>query len=283
MARTLEQVLKARGYSDQELTDLAPMLTNAKFRASLEAELVAADTLSEQNTRLSADLDNYDKWFTTEITPEHEKLLKEREDAVADAAAAKARLEIMQKRGMRKQGTQQDPDAVAEADAAAAAAAAASRKVPDDKKYVDSDTFQNAFEATGEAIANGVDLVLDYQELFGKRLNMTQARLEAKAARRPVRQYVEEKYGFAAKREEMAKKAKEDHEANIRKDERQKIMVEFGGNPNLRTLVPSNNPFVPRKKVEGGKQPWELTENEKSESRIQKAYQKAVERGETNA
>lgn len=287
MPRTLEQVLKARGYTDQELTDLAPMLGNAKFRSSLESELGVIDTLQAQNANLTTDLDKYDQWFTNEITPEHEKLMKEKEDAVAEAAAAKARLDLHQKLAMKRQAHQQDPAAAAEAEAeaarVAAAAADATRRVPDNKKYVDSETFQQAFESAGDAIANGVDLVMDFQELFGKRLNMTQARLEAKAARKPVRDYVEQKYNFDGRRAEIAAKAKSDEEAKIRQDERQKVMVEFGGNPNLRPMVPSNNPFVQRKKAANDKQPWELTENEKADARVQKAYQKAVERGEINA
>ncbi|MGH7184481.1 MAG: hypothetical protein ACREJN_21255 [Nitrospiraceae bacterium] len=282
MARTLEQVLKARGYSDTELAAMSTVLQDPRFRKNLEEEIAAADTAREQNTKLTKDLDEYDRWFTNEITPEHTKLLKEREDAVAEAAASKARLELIQKRGMQRQGEIQDPALASDAEKAAQEAAERARAAGQPTtKYVDEQTFQGAFERTGEAIASGVDLMFDHQELFGTRLNMQQIFLDAKAAKMPVRKYWESHFKVAEKRAEIAEKARGDNEARIRDDQRQKDALEFGGgsNPNLRVPIQSRNPFVSRR-AEGEKQPWEINENERNLSRVQKAFQKAVARGE---
>lgn len=283
MPKTLEQRMTENGWTAQELADVASMLGNAKFRKTIEDQLNAADTLVEQNAKLTRDLDTYDKWFTDEISPAHTAAIKKAEDAIADKAAAEARLKYLQETGMRRQAANQDPAvAQAEADRVAAEAAEAARRAGQPQpKYVSADTFQNAFESTGDAIADAYDLGMDYQELFGNRLNMKQMRLEAKAARMPVRAYVENKFNFNVKRQEISTKATADHEAKIRADERQKLMVEFGGsNPNMRVLSPSVSPFVSRKKVDAGKQPWERNENELTTDRIQKAVVKAAERGE---
>lgn len=285
---TLEQRLTAAGYTAQELTDLAPMLNNAKFRQTLESQLDEADGYRDQNQKLNKDLDAFTNWFETEITPEHTKALKAAEDAEAARAAAEARLKFMQTRGMHRQGQQQDPDAVAAADAAAAAAA---EKVRRDKEqgrqtnqYVSAETFQNAFESTGDAIADAFDLGQDYQELYGSRLNLKQMRLEAKAAKMPVRAYVERKFNFAAKRQEVETAKHTKMLADAEQKGYQKAQMEFGGsNPNMQTLRPSMNPLAARKRVEGDKQPWEINETDRANSRVEKAFKKGIERGDYGA
>lgn len=268
----LEDVLKKRGYTDQELADLAPMLANAKFRKSLEDELTAGEAAL-------SDLDEYDKWFTQEITPEHERLRKEHADALADAAAAKARMEAYQKTTMKKQGTQQDPATQTQEPPA--------KQTADDKvdpRYVTTDIFSKTADSMGEAIANAVDIVSEHMQLFGQSsmLNMNQLRLEAKQAKKPVREYWEKKYNVEAKRTEVAAKAETEKREALKKELRQELMVEFGtSNPNLQpVLAPSQSPFVARKKAAEGKQPWERNENELAKSRIEKAVKNAAGRGE---
>lgn len=285
MKRTLEQALAAKGFTAQEITDLGPALTNARFRSSLEEELGLVDTLKEQNTKLASDLNSYDKWFTDELTPDYEKLRKEREDAAVENAGLKARMELIQKQGMRRQGQQQDPEAQAEADRIAREASDAERqRQQPQRKYVDEDTFKGAFEATGTAIASAVNLARQHEKLFGAdaELDMEVLYAEAKTAKMPVKAYWEKKFHVAEKREEIAKKRAEDNETRIRLDERNKMSVEMGlgSNHETRNLMPSNNPFTNRKKSDGDKQPWERGETELAKSRLEKALTKAAARGE---
>lgn len=283
MPKTLEQRMTDAGWTAQELADVAPMLNNAKFRQTIETQLNNAETIAEQNAKLNKDLDSFENWFQNDIAPTHQQALKAAEDARAAQAAAEARLKVIQERGLKAQGQQQDPAAMAEADRAAAAAAEAARNAGKDpmKGYVNEETFNRAFESTGDAIADAIDLGVEYHNLYGNTLNMKQMRLEAKAAKLPVRAYVERKFNFDQKRQEMATKAEQDREAKIRQDERQKVMVEFGGsNPNMNTLRPSQSPLMNRKRADGDKQPWEVSENERTSKRVERAYIKAVERGE---
>lgn len=281
----IETLLKSKGFTDQEITDMAPMLNNARFRANLEEELTRAETLTTENAKLTQDLNGYDKWFTTEITPDYLKLQKEREDAVADAAAANARLKLLQERGMRQQGQNQDPAAIAEADRVAKEAADKARLAGQPgPKYVEEATFHSVFERTGEAIAGAVNISRQHEKLFpGVDLDMEALYGEAKAAKLPVKAYWEAKFKVAEKRAELTAASAAAHDAKIRSDERQKVILEGGGgsNPNTRTLMPSVNPWVLRPNGdEKGKQPWETPDAERNQNRVTKAYTRAVGRGE---
>lgn len=272
---TIEQLLSTKGYSQQEITDLAPMLANNKFRKDLEEELGKLE-------KATVDLNEYDRWYTQEITPEHLRLVKERDDAVATAAAEKARMEAYQRTSqMRQAGKTEAEIRESERIERERVAAEAASKV-DTSKFVTSDTFQRAFDATGEAMAVATNIVSNHMQLFpGQFVDMEQLQRDAKAARKPVKQFWEEKYNVAGRRQELANKAKEDERAAIRKEEREKMIVEFGGsNPNLQVMAPSHNPFVIRKAASVGKQPWERTENEMQRERIEKAIQNAAKRGE---
>ena len=274
---TIEQLLKTKGYTDQELKDLEPMLANAKFRKTLEDEI----------TKMETDLTEYDNWFTKEITPEVNALRQKAAEAEAEAAAQKARFEAYQKSLMKRQGEQQDPAAAAAAAEEEARRVAAAKKEGglDPSKYVTADTFNAAYDKTGEAIASAINITTQHMQLFpGQFLDMEQLRLEAKNAKKPVKLFWEEKYNVASKRNEIEAKKKQEEEARIRSDERQKVMVEFGGsNPNLRPLAPSSSPFIERKKADAGKQPWEKNESDLTKARIEKAIQKAAGRGELAA
>jgi hypothetical protein len=273
---TLEALMKSKGYTEQEMTDLKPLLSNAKFRADLEAEL-------SNGEKALTDLDAYDKWFTNEITPEHAKLLRERDEAKAEAAAEKARTEALKRAAAARAGGKTEAQIAAEeAEVARKAAEERDRQERIDPRYVPADVFTKAFESTGDAIADAQDLVSDFMQLYpGQRLNLKQMRTEAKAAKQSVRQYVESKFNFTAKRDELDKAARQKEISDAVSKREQELMVQYGGsNPNLQTLRPSSNPFVERKKADAGKQPWEKNENEISRGRIERAVQAAAKRGD---
>lgn len=276
---TLEQILKKRGYNDQQLADMAPMLQNAQFRQALEAELGEMETTV---AKVNKDLNEYDRWFTEEITPEHQRLIKDVADAKAEAAANRARFEEYQRRSMGRAAgkTQAEIDAE-EAERVRVEAAKAASTV-DTSKFVTNEVFQQTHAKVGDAIAVAANITSQHMQLFpGQFVDMEQLLSEARAAKKPVKEYWEQKYNVAARKTEISQKATQDREDTIRKEERQKVMVELGGsNPNLRPMLPSTNAFVQRKKTDAGKQPWERGENELASDRTLKAAKKAAERGE---
>lgn len=278
---TIEQLLAKKGYSAQEITDLGPMLQNARFRKDLEEELTGMET---QLTKANTDLTEYDRWFTEDIGPEHQKLIKEHADAVAEAAASKAKFESYQRTSMMRQAGKTSEEIAAaekvERDRIAAEAAASAGRV-DPTKFVSSETFAQTYDKVGDAIAVATNIVSQHMQLFpGQFIDMEQLRVEAKAAKKPVKEFWESKYGVAAKRTELATKAEETKAEKYRQEGYQKAAQELGGNPNLRPLAPSTSPFVARKKADATKQPWEKSEADVARTRIDAAVQKAAARGE---
>lgn len=275
---TIEQLLKAKGLTDQEITDLAPMLSNAKYRQALESELSQVETLRAQVTKNEQDLKEYDEWITGEIGPQQQRLMEEKANLAAEAAAAKARLDAYQKETMRRQAGATTETTTTETKTTADPAK--TEIAIDPSKYVDRDTFVAAADRFNDAIADAQDLAEEHRELFGSRLVLKDLREKAKAKRMSVRQYWEQEYKVGEKRKEIETKKQQDWENKIRQEERQKIALEQGSNPSIRPAMPSTHPFVERKKADAGKQPWERNEAELANDRVQKAYKKSVERGE---
>lgn len=282
--RKLEDALLASGLTAEDLTAMAPMLSNQKYRTALQAQIDNADTLTEQNRKLNGDLDTYTKWWETEIVPDHTKTLKALEDSRADVAAANARVKFLQERGMQMQGNQQSPEMMAEADRLAREASEAVRNTQNQPKFVDAETFQRAFESTGEAIAAAADLAEEHRDLYGSRLNMSELRKSALTNKRSIRQQWETQYNVPAKRAEVAAKAQADHDEKIRTEVRQQMAMEGGNssNPNLRLGSTSSNPFTVKKQEENGKQPWEVPPAVLRQKRVEEAFSSAVKRGEIN-
>lgn len=278
MARRIEDVL---GLTTEEIAALGPLLNNPTYRAKLQAQADAMETLESQNSKLTTDINAYDKWYMDEIVPTHNKTVKDLEEARVEAAAAKARLEFNQNLNMQRQGEQQVHGT---ADDAAKAAADKIRQDLNQPKYVSEEVFFNAQDQAGAAIAEAADLIEDHRELYGTRLNLKQLRLDAKAAKLPIRQYWERQFKVSEKRQEISAKAQQEHDDKIRAEERQKLALEFGtgSNPGLVTPRPSANPFTLRTREANGKQPWERNESELAKARVETAYGKAVARGEAN-
>jgi hypothetical protein len=77
-----------------------------------------------------------------------------------------------------------------------------------------------------------LDLMADHQELFGNKLRAKDLISEAaKAGTGDIRQFWEEKYGVAAKREEVAEAEKKEWEEKIRKEAKDEALRELGGMP----------------------------------------------------
>lgn len=264
MPETLEQLLKESGYDDAALESVKPLLSDPKFRRAVEAQLTRAEAAEAAAARSKADLDQYDDWYQTKATPVLQTALNEAATARAERAAAVEQLKAAQEYGLAKV-------------AAAAGHEPAAPVTPstpagfDASKYVDNTTFQQAFEQTGAAIADAQDLAEEHRELFGTRLNLKILREEALKNRMTVRQYWETKNNVSAKREQLVQEAQAKHDKEVA----DRAITEYRSterNPFTRTPGVSNNPFTNAKP--GDKQPWDIPENERSNSRVQKALGK---------
>lgn len=266
----LEEILKKKGYTDADMKAMEPMLTDQRLRTTLEEEYGA---VSSEAAAARAEAEKWAKWHKDDAVPTIDMYLKEKNDAIARAAAAEARLTEAEKAGFAPAGSappKQDP-------------APGDAFDPKKHKLVTEDDLKAGYhrfaDLEGEAIALASDLgdmyrkyhpgqsLADYQGQDGK-TGMRALRAEAIAAKKPVDLYVAEKFNFSGKRAEADAARQKAAEDAVRADERSKIMAEFG-NPSMRQASPSSQPFIPPKAKDGG-QPWQQTPTQLKERRLGK-------------
>lgn len=297
---TLEELMKAKGFTDAEIREHAPMLKNAKFRQALEAELGQVSTLRTERDALQKDVADMNKWYEETALPGTQKALDakiaaERTAAVArgEAEAAKAEIKALQDAGLYKVAKQQGadpPSPVNHPDPDNPADPGNGNPAFDPNKYVSREDFDTVYSRVGESIAMVGDILDDHRDLFGQRLpgGMGQLRKDYAAAIRNreisselnIRDYWERKFKVEDRRSELAAEERQKAEEQIRKDEREKVLSEVG-NPMTRTAIPSQHSFVIRKKQnEDGTDvlPWQSSKGERRSARLKKATQLAAQR-----
>lgn len=270
----IEDVLKAKGLNDEDLSALAPLLANQKFRDTLEGHLAEAELAAETGRLDSAETV---RWRQEEAIPKIEASLAAEREAKAELAAMKARVEAAQAQGLFKMAEQRgevDPNK------------GASQFDPKAYNLVTHEDVAKFADLEGDAIAMAADLAAEYQELFpGKSLfsykaqdgstGMRALRKEALAARKTMSDYVAAKFNFAGRREALATEARAKLEAEIRADERAKSIAELT-NPNARPLQASMSPLLPKPKDTAGKQPWDDAAGDRSGARVARVVAKLM-------
>ncbi|HKS72072.1 MAG TPA: hypothetical protein VJQ82_02675 [Terriglobales bacterium] len=276
----LEDILKAQGWTDEDLAAQATVLNDPKLRAGLETAYSGMETTLESFKTENA---SWAKW-KEDTTPLMELLEKDRTDARAEAASLRERLKLAEENGFAPR--RDDP-------APAAVNPQPSAFDPKAHKLVTEDQLRDGYakfaDMEGDAIAMANDLALEYHELTGKSLleysatdsegrtlrGMRALRREALAAKQPLDKFVAQKFDFAGKRaaqESVRQKAAEDA---IRADERSKVAAQYG-DPNVRPLMPSANPFLPKPPAgsDGKPQmPWDRPAQERRSERLTRFMQ----------
>jgi hypothetical protein len=277
MARKAKEVLLARGYTEEELKGMDLLLKDQKFCAAIEAEANEADERKAKVEELQGLVDGDTEWYSNTCVPEMEKMANKVADAEANRAASEARLKAMQESGLRKVASQGN-----RGDDKATPPVVAPNTNPDNKpdpRYVPVDTFTKAYREVGHTFMSVQDMQADHQELFGKRLRMTelekdyQTAIERERFQGSIVDFWEKKYKVGERRSELDTQKAREHDDSIRKDERTKLLSEMG-NPMTRIPVLSNNPFTNRTVDSSGKpvesRPWERTDAERSGTRVNK-------------
>ncbi len=292
MARKAKEILLARGYTEEELTSMATLLADQKFCAAIEAEANDADTHKTAAEKLQADLEADATWYRETAAPALTKATKDAIDAKEKAAGLEAKLQSMQDYGLLKvaegeggkgKGTVvTDPKAVE------------SNPNFDASKFVSTETFQQTASQFGNAIAMAQDIADDHKELFGTRLPGGVSKLredyqKAVQTRRfggSLREFYEDTYKVAAKRDEISAAARTKEIADAIAAEKTKWVSEQA-NPMTRTLGSSRNPFTNRAQAgsatDGGKggtaptKPWEKNEGERANQRVSKFASKVLQ------
>jgi hypothetical protein len=282
---TLEEILKADGWTDADLAAQAAVLNDSRLRATLEKQYGAVvterDTYKQRDTEWQ---DLRDRVYQPQITRAEEEAARVR----MEAAGLREQVQIAKDYGYLTADQQQ------EADRKQRERAALASTEYDPKRHPTFDDVTKFAEAEGQAIALASDLAAEYAylnggrslfeyetEIDGRRMRgMTALREEAKRSRKNLDQFVSEKFNFRGKREEMATKRQQEHDDAIAKAATEKANLEWaqrmGSNPNLRPAIASQQPFIPAKPSDG-KQPWERgTRKENQALRIVRFQQKVL-------
>lgn len=287
---TLEQILKAQGYTDADIAAQATMLNDPKLRGALEAAWGATHS---KVAELEADLGRYrsenDKW--SEWLEEHGKptlALYEKDsiEAKAALAAAHAKLKAAEEAGFLPAGSAGAPPAQQQQQ----------QQQPefDPKKYklVTHDDIGNYAKLQGDAIVMANDVEAEYRYLYpGKSLfeynytdkdgrtlrGLTAIRAEAMAAGKRIDEFAAQKFDFAGKRAAMAAEAQQKHDDAMRAEGEARAMQKYG-EPGQRPLMPSAEPFMPGPREVGGerKQPWDIPAQDRRTTRLSQLMQTQV-------
>src|ERR1017187_4091308 len=228
----LEDILKAKGYADADIAALAPMLSDARFRSTLEDTYGVLESERDSLKSLNAD---WQRKLDEDYNPAITRAQKEMETARLEAARLRETVKIAKDFGYLTDETVAppvpDPNAPKPFDAKL-------------HKVVTYDDIGRLADQEGEAIAMAYDLGAEYSALYGGKSlieyqgadgarGMRALRQEAKVARKNLDVYVAEKFNFSGKRTEADATRQKAHDDSIRSEERSKVAAELG-NPALR-------------------------------------------------
>lgn len=264
----LEDILKSKGYTDADLTALAPMLTDQRFRSTLEETYSAVET--ERDTYRAKDAE-WERWRTDVANPRIAQTEQEAAMARRRAADFEEQLKIAKDWGLIQAET--DPN---KGQPIAEKPPVQSSEQFDPKKHnlLTTNDAKYFAIAQGKAMAAYQDMSAEHFTLFGKPLEGFEQMFDefsTRAARDPnttLKAVWEQKHNVPAKRAEVQAARQKAAEDAIRADERAKMAAQFG-NPALRTNMPSVQPFIPVRANDGD--PWTKTAQERKAQRIQAA------------
>lgn len=270
----LEDFLKSQGYTDADLAGMGTLLNDSKFRTSIEGTITERETLAARNQEWQ---ELHDTKWTPALTAAQEDAAKARRER----ADLQEQVKIAREYGYLGEDAEAKAREVIEANKQRDAAGAPAGFNPDDPKFRD---FAGRFSAAeGDAIALHQYLGEEYRQLHGASINeyvnqqsgkrgMVALRAEAQAARKPIDQYVEEKFNWSGKRAEAQQKIQQEHDAKVAREAVEKYAIEHGANPLTARPQASRDPIIPRTKV-GDKQVWEIPTADRRSARLERAYQ----------
>ena len=278
---TLEQILKSKGYTDADLEALKPMLSDSRFRTSLEEQFGALETeRNDFKAKYEGKEAEIEDWRTTVVNPRIAAAEQEAVKARQEAALLREQVQIAKDYGLIPEG---DKPA---APPSVSATPGSETFDPSKHNLVTRDEIGRFADLEGQAIAMASDVLEEYRYLTGGKSlydyvgpdgkrGMQALRTEAVKAKVPLDQFVAQKFDFVGKRQAIEAKRQEEHDALVSKEAVSKYITENGANPNTRTPGPSRMPFIPPKQgsspAGGAKQPWDVPAQERKNARQERA------------
>jgi hypothetical protein len=272
---TYAEYLRENGASEDDIklldTPVARKAHDKMVATAADAKRRSDDIIAKNN-----------EWRDT-VEAQNQTYLRERDTALANAAAESARLKKLQDLGLLAVAENLEPGSTTPR---AGETPAFDPKTLD--RYVDRDTFLGAVEQEGSAIALVQDIASEHALLFGndptKRLNFRALRTEAKDRKMNVEALWMEKFGVPAARATLAAKEKSEYESRIAADAITKYKSEHPEtNPLLAVPTISRTPFSGRvPSASDATKPWLKSDAEREQSRIAKVLPKLEQLGQVN-
>ncbi len=264
MPKTAEQILKAQGLSDADITAMSTLLSNQTYRAAIENTVNKLEsdvaTWQQRDAEWQASID-------TQYTPAVTRAEQDAQKARLEAAQLREQIEIA-----KTYGYLDDPAAKEKLEAQQREQQQRQNHGQPGKINLNDPEFvsftQNFASREGDAMARYNFVSEEYRLLNGGTINdyvsedgkrgMVALRAEALAAKKDIDVYAAEKFNWSGKRAEQAAKRQADHDAEIARKAVEKYALEHGSNPMTSAPNPSRMPMMPTK-VNDGKpvQPWE--------------------------
>ncbi len=280
---TLEEILKSEGWTDADIAAQATLLNDPKFRGAVEKH---GGAIASERDAYNKQNDGWATWHETTGKPALSAYEKQVADARAESASLKERLKFAEEQGYAprrdepKETPKEQPMPNGTFDYKAQGLI-----TKDDL----NGTVSHFADVQGQAIAMVADLTARYRSLTGNDLidystqvdgrtlyGVEALRAEAIAAGKRIDEYAAQKFDFQGKQQARAEANRLKAEEAIRADERSKVAQQYG-DPNVRPMMPSNNPFIPGKRENQG-MPWEQgNSQDRRRERIQRALTTQVQ------
>ncbi|MGC1478525.1 MAG: hypothetical protein WA804_21945 [Terriglobales bacterium] len=261
---TYAELLAEQGASPEDIKLLdTPVARKAYDKMQAQAAEAAAakqrfEDLHKQNV----------EWRTT-VETDNQRLLKERDSAKIEAAAATARMAEIQRLGLIEVAEGIEPGSTADKNKPNGDATP-----PDLSKYVDRDTLMAVAAQEGDAIAIAQDIAYEHSRLFpDKPLNFRELRREAQTRKVTVESLWMERFGVQAARDAKAAADRATHEKKIADEAITKYKSEHPEtNPLMQPARISATPFTERvpSAAATADHPWKRNDSAKSNERINK-------------
>jgi len=268
---TYAEYLRSLGATEDEVKVMDTGIARRAFDKQ-QADLEAANTARDAAVR---DRETNIKWVDEQIRPAYATMQNAVIKAQAEEARAKRALLSAQEQGLvdvaKDLGYDPAPPTTTPTKTADGFDAA---------RYMTRDEIVKLAADEGNAIAVAQDIAAEHAILFpGQRLNFRDLLSEARRQNTTAEALWMTKYKVSEARATAEAKRVADHEAAIRKDEREKAQAEFASkyaNPATSPLMPSTMSFTPRPNTPHDKQPWETSQSQRSNDRVMKVVPKIV-------
>lgn len=258
--KTYAEFLKENGATDDEIK----ILDVPSARKAYDAQVKMASDAAALATKHKADADAYQQWYETQGLPYATRMEQERDVAVAEAKAEKARLQSLQDAGLIKVADKVDPPVtppVATFDAS---------------KYVPIEKFNELAVRAADSISLVADLQQEHASLGLPPVSWRQLKNEASAARQDVETFWKTKFNVDVKRAEKSAAEQAARDKSIA----DKAVADFraanpSSNPSLGYGVPSRTPFTNKPpSATDATMPWNKSDTERVNDRISRLTQK---------